>query len=273
LQSLISNLWVLGWSLFFTAALWGGAYSFEFFQPIPNRKPRIGFKEAVLAFALFLSFQLFFLPFLITGVALSLGQSALSLQTRAWMNLGSVVILGVLLLAYTSSLKVRWFSREGALKNIGLGVSAWFLAFPLIVAITQFLTIIFYNWLGFQLEDQMAVKQVKSVQEYPWLFATNLFAIVMVVPLIEEVLFRGFLQESLLKKMSVFKSICLTALLFSLFHFSISQGINNILILTSLFLLGWLLGYLKEKQMSLLPCVALHATFNAISLVQIFVIQ
>ena len=135
------------------------------------------------------------------------------------------------------------------------------------------MTIIFFDWLGFEMEDQMAVKQIKSVQEYPWLFAVNLFAISFVVPFIEELLFRGYLQESLLKKFSAMKSIALTALLFSLFHFSPSQGINNILILTSLFLLACLLGYLKERQRSLLPCIALHSTFNAISLVQIFVIQ
>lgn len=264
---------MLGWSLFFTVAVWGGAYSFGFFHPLQDRKPRIGWKETVLAFALFLAFQLFFLPFLITGIALSIGQTTLSLQTKAWMNLGSIIILGGLLLAYTASLKVQWFSKEGALKNIGLGTICWFLAFPVIVALSQFLTIVFFDWLGFEMVDQMAVKQIKSVQDYPWLFAVNLFAISFVVPFIEELLFRGYLQEILLKKFSAIKSIALTALLFSLFHFSPSQGINNILILTSLFLLACLLGYLKERQRSLLPCIALHSTFNAISLVQIFVIQ
>lgn len=275
MQPLINNLWVLSWSLLFSLAIWGAAFFAGFLRPINDRKPRIGFKETALAFALFLSFQLFVLPILISGIALSLGQTSLSLHSKAWMNLGSIAILGVILVLYVVSLKskVQWFSWEHLVANLKIGLFSWFLAFPVIVALTQVLSIIIFDWLGFPLEEQMAVKQVKSVQEYPILFSANLFAIIFIVPMIEELLFRGFLQESLLKRFSAAQSILITALLFSIFHFSFSQGMNNVLILSSLFMLACLLGYLKERQSSLLPCIALHATFNGISLVQIFLIH
>lgn len=271
----LDSLWVLCWALLITAASWGIAYFLGYFIPLRDRKPRIGAKVALLAFALFLSFQLFVLPLFMTGIALALGQTSLPLQVRAWMNIGSIAILGAILLALTFSLKskVHWFSRANLISNIKFGVGSWLLAFPLIVLITQFLTLVFSDWLGFDLHEQLAVKQVKSVQEFPVLFAVNLAAVAFLVPMIEELLFRGFLQESLLKKFSPALAILLTSLLFSFFHFSLSQGINNILILSSLFVLSCLLGYLKERQQSLIPSIVLHGTFNAISLVQIFAIQ
>lgn len=271
----LDNLWVLCWALLITAATWGAAYFLGYFIPLRNRKPRIGAKEALLAFALFLSFQLFILPSIITGIASILGQDSLPLQVRAWMNIGSIAVLGGILLVWTFSLKskVHWFSSDHLLKNIMFGFSSWFLAFPLIVVITQILTIVFTGWLGFDLQEQLAVKQVKSVQEFPILFSVNLAAVAFLVPMIEELLFRGYLQESLLKKFTPVLAITLTSLLFSFFHFSASQGINNILILSSLFLLSCLLGYLKERQQSLIPSIVLHGTFNTISLVQIFAIQ
>lgn len=271
----LDHLWVLTWALLLTAASWGAAYFLGFFTPLSERKPRIGAKEAVLAFALFLSFQLFILPLLITGIALLLGQTTLSLQAKAWLNIGSIAVLGSVLLALTFSLKskVQWFSDENLFFNIKIGLGCWFLAFPLIVLITQFLTLIFSDWLGFDLQEQLAVKQVKSVQEFPVLFTVNLAAVFLLVPTIEELLFRGFLQESLLKKFTSARAILLTSLIFSLFHFSASQGINNILILSSLFVLSCLLGYLKERQRSLIPSIALHGIFNGISLVQIFLMQ
>ena len=61
----------------------------------------------------------------------------------------------------------------------------------------------------------------------------------------------------------------IASLIFAAFHFSTSQGLNNIELLVSLFVLSCFLGFLYERQESLLASMALHATFNAISILAI----
>lgn len=271
----MDHLWIFLFSLIFTAATWLAVYFSGFFSPLKIRKPFVSFKEAICAFSLFLSMQLLVLPLLIYGVTVYLGNERVSLEVKGWMNLSSIFLLGMILILYTSSLrpKVQWLTFKNGLKNLLIGAGSWVLAFPLIVMITQILTIVFSDWLGYELQEQLAVKQVKSFQEFPFLFAASLFTVTVLVPTIEELLFRGFLQDCLLKKLTMRQSIMATSTLFSLFHFSSSQGMNNVLILTSLFVLSCLLGYLKERQNSLIPAIALHGTFNGISLVQIFLLQ
>ncbi|MBI3211827.1 MAG: CPBP family intramembrane metalloprotease [Simkania negevensis] len=51
----------------------------------------------------------------------------------------------------------------------------------------------------------------------------------------------------------------------TLFHLSSSQGVGNI----SLFIFALYLGFLYEKQCSLFASIALHMTFNSISVIRI----
>jgi uncharacterized protein len=64
-------------------------------------------------------------------------------------------------------------------------------------------------------------------------------------------------------------SILLASLIFAFFHFSYSQGIDNIEVITSLFVFSCFLGFVYERQQSLWASVGLHALFNAISVVLI----
>lgn len=84
---------------------------------------------------------------------------------------------------------------------------------------------------------------------------------VIIAPLIEEIVFRGVFQTSLLR---VFRGMRWPALLvasavFSVIHFSVVpwQG------LISLFVLGLVFGYVYERTGSLLTPILAHAVFNA----------
>jgi membrane protease YdiL (CAAX protease family) len=82
------------------------------------------------------------------------------------------------------------------------------------------------------------------------------------VALHEEFLFRGVLQTLLVKYIGVFQGICLTAILFTLYHMGATtpDTLNFILI----FLAGLILGLIYLKTGSLLTVVLVHAIDDAL---------
>jgi membrane protease YdiL (CAAX protease family) len=102
--------------------------------------------------------------------------------------------------------------------------------------------------------------------ENPVLFPIIVILISIVVPVLEELLFRGCLQSWISQKLGKIKAILITSIVFALFHFSRSQGLSNLELFAALFVLSCYLGYLYERQQSLLAPIALHSIFNAISI-------
>ncbi len=82
------------------------------------------------------------------------------------------------------------------------------------------------------------------------------FPLCLLVPLCEELLFRGFLLHAL----PVAIGLPLSSVLFACAH-----GLN--LFVLPLFLFGWFLGLLALRTKSLLPSVLFHGLFNALTLV------
>ena len=102
-------------------------------------------------------------------------------------------------------------------------------------------------------EDQLTVamfKQLNGLQS-----AVIAFFICLLVPFVEELLFRGVLMQSL----PVAIGLPFSALLFALAH-----GVN--VYLFPLFLTGWMLGMLRLRTGSLLVSICAHAAFNTVSL-------
>lgn len=102
----------------------------------------------------------------------------------------------------------------------------------------------------------------------PILIAT-LFSILIFAPIAEEFLFRYALQNYLKKYIKAKHAIIIAGLCFALLHISPSQGIGNIALIASLWMLGVFLGWVYERQGSLVASITLHMTFNVISTIQI----
>jgi hypothetical protein len=82
--------------------------------------------------------------------------------------------------------------------------------------------------------------------------------VAVVVPICEEIIFRGMILRGLLARYQPLKAILLSALFFGAFHMNLPQFVNA-------FLIGLFLGYLYFKTHSLLFCISVHACNNAIS--------
>jgi uncharacterized protein len=87
----------------------------------------------------------------------------------------------------------------------------------------------------------------------------SFLAIVVVAPLVEELLFRGIILRGLLTRMSAWKAVVLSSLLFGAMHANIHQLVD-----AGAFAL--LLGWLYVRFRSTLPCILLHAVINALAM-------
>lgn len=91
----------------------------------------------------------------------------------------------------------------------------------------------------------------------------GLFVVLAVImaPLTEELLFRGWLYTSLRAKIGVIAGILVTAVLFALAHWEKSH-----LYALAVFPVGLALGFFRERSGSLLASMTFHAVYNAAAL-------
>ena len=96
--------------------------------------------------------------------------------------------------------------------------------------------------------------------EEPFSLALLIITIVIIAPIGEEFLFRGFLQTGLEKAWNdVTKAILFSSLFFAVIHF-------NPFWIIQIYVLGVLLGFLAWKTNSIIPCIIFHVIINATSL-------
>lgn len=108
--------------------------------------------------------------------------------------------------------------------------------------------------------------------DLPTLFGADatglILAIVMVVvvgPVVEEAVFRGALLEGLMARLGPWPAIIVQALLFAAFH-------RSLWLLFPTFVLGVALGWLAHTRKNLWPSIALHALYNALTVVAAFLV-
>lgn len=85
-----------------------------------------------------------------------------------------------------------------------------------------------------------------------------LFTVVVVAGIVEEMLFRGFLQNIMEQNGGILKSILVPAFVFSVFHFN-PWGVLQI------FAIGAVLGMLSWRSQSILPCIVAHGVHNGVA--------
>ncbi len=84
-------------------------------------------------------------------------------------------------------------------------------------------------------------------------------ALVVVAPVAEEIFFRGIVYNAWLREFGVWRAIIGSAALFALIH-------GSIFVIPAIFGLGIALALLYRRTGSLPASMAMHATFNGITL-------
>jgi len=131
----------------------------------------------------------------------------------------------------------------------GWGIVAWIVASALTYAIVLLL-----ERVGLE-PDQQAAERVIGFLE-PWLVV---LAVVILAPIAEEVFFRGVAFNAWLRERGRRFAYIGSASLFAAIHVSLVS-------LVPIFLLGLALAWVYRRTQSLVAPIAMHATFNAISI-------
>ena len=96
-----------------------------------------------------------------------------------------------------------------------------------------------------------------------WGLLLSIALVVIVAPLVEEVVFRGVLQDAFAAEWDWRVAIALSAGLFALYHLILWLFIP-------LFALGVACGWLAHTRRTLLPAISLHAAYNVLPVVIAF---
>ncbi len=201
-----------------------------------------------------------------------------SIGIATWMNFLTSTLIAFAIAIYvfciprTISLKVwRRNIHSSYLEDFKFAAIAWIISFPFVIFLNQlFDSILHAISHSSALPDQLAVRFLKMTFNDPLYFCLTITTVVVLAPIIEETLFRGFLQSFIRQHFGSKISILLTAFCFSFFHYSPEQGLANISIIGSLFVFALFLGFVYDRQGSLAASMALHSYFNTINVINLY---
>ena len=162
---------------------------------------------------------------------------------------------------YIKESLARYFLTDAKVLVAGI------LSFVLFCVVAAVLSLAFGIFKG----DLAAAFAFPDLKSDPDVIGWGYFLLALVPGIWEELAFRGWIQTSLLKKFSPWISVFLSALFFSLFHFSnlIHQDLTQVIlgvIMAFFFGIGW--GWLVFKSGSVVPVIISHYLVD--SLGQIF---
>ncbi len=141
------------------------------------------------------------------------------------------------------------------------GLVGFCMCLPL-VAMSAKLTEWLYITFRWELENQPILEMVSNVDG--WMNWVSLFLLVgFIGPLLEEVVFRGFLHTWLHQKLGLVPGLLLQAILFAVIHAHTAS-------LLPLFCLAVLLGLVYIYTRRLMACVWVHALYNTMTLIVTF---
>lgn len=253
-------------------------------QPI-----HISLSETITPFILYLSlgtlvttsFFLFDNHFKFTHFFSSKESSQVDL--KPWINFFSFIIVALLLLLYCHfqnrrilqaffGTRIRIKKNRHFFQKISYGIYYCLITLPFILLIgncVNFCLLFLFN--PIDNSEQIAVQHLKSTLSHYPLFICTCLLLTIFVPFIEEILFRGYLQHYLSQYFHTKYTIFLSSMTFTLFHFSPSQGLTNVPLLSSLFCLSCFLSLVYKRSGSLWSPIALHSFFNLFSIINIFI--
>ena len=94
--------------------------------------------------------------------------------------------------------------------------------------------------------------------------------IVLLAPVTEELLFRGALLRSLLRRVSPAVAVLISAVVFGLVHALGDPSVGTVIAMPAIILLGVVSGYQAARTGNLSRSILLHVGFNALSVVFLF---
>jgi membrane protease YdiL (CAAX protease family) len=158
-------------------------------------------------------------------------------------------------------------NRSTALSDYLKGLSLFVFTYPSVFLTAQLIGFLTALLFPESKNQQIVISLLKNLRETPLIFFSLSLYLIFIVPFLEELLFRGFLQTTLRKITPLKLNIFLTSLVFAGFHYSALQGISNIELMSALFVLSCFLCYFQEKGSSIFIPIGVHSAFNLFNIV------
>ena len=197
------------------------------------------------------------------GIACFIGEPTGEALPDPWLL---PALLGVSTLGSLATVAVVWawartrtgavgLGLAGASKASAAGSGLWLLCLPLLFGLSVVWQWILLQWRG-EMLSQVLVGYFKDASGAPLAVAALLG--IVVIPFLEEVIFRGFLQSALVSRLGARFGVILTSLLFALLH-----GLPSFV---PILVLALLLGELRQRTGSLWASYAVHLFHNGLQI-------
>lgn len=245
------------------------------------RKINAAHKFEVLGLVTILGFSLYLVPPYVTAFLVAIGIGLFGVgaaQAEVWFDTTAAiftftfiteVIVVVALLYLLKFLRQSWKDIgvvKPKLRDLGFmlaGFGVYLVTYMVVANVLQ-------GTLDFEQRQELGFNtEVYGINL--WLVFISL---VVLPPLVEEILFRGFLYTQLRRAFNVLWAAILISLLFGAAHLQVGSG-NPLLWVAAVdtFILSLVLVYLREKTGSIWAGVGVHALKNFVAFIILFVLK
>lgn len=153
------------------------------------------------------------------------------------------------------------------LKDVGLAIVGFFVYLVLYVVIALVARLIFPT-LDFQQEQRLGFETAAAGGQLVLVF----ISLVILPPLVEEVLARGFLYTGLKTKLPIWAAAVITSVMFAVAHLQFGSGAPLLWVAAiDTFTLSLVLVYLRERTGNLGASIALHMLKNGLAFTLLFI--
>ncbi|HMR72705.1 MAG TPA: type II CAAX endopeptidase family protein, partial [Candidatus Saccharibacteria bacterium] len=160
-----------------------------------------------------------------------------------------------------SLLDVLGLTKPPRLSMVTWAIFLWGLYFAASLVVVLLLSMLQLPGIDLQQEQEIGFRNLQQGYE----FVAAFVALVVVAPLFEEIIFRGYLYGRLRRQSGIIFSMIITSLVFGLVHFQWNVGID-------VFVLSLFLCFAREKFDSIWPGVFIHAFKNGIAYTLLFIL-
>lgn len=226
---------------------------------------------------------IFYISQIIAGAGVSiypLMEGWSNAQTNAWLTNSVGAQFVYILLAETIAIASIWqflklfrsnFAAIGLIKprwsDIGYGLLAvpvYYVLYLITVGVVSYLVP------GFKIDQTQQIGFENVHGALPLLL--TFVSLVIIPPIAEEIMARGFLYSSLKKAMRIIPAALLTSLLFASAHLPMGGDAGPLYVAAvDTFILSLVLIYLREKTGGLAASMTLHAFKNGVAFMALFV--
>jgi membrane protease YdiL (CAAX protease family) len=159
---------------------------------------------------------------------------------------------------------------SGDWKKLARGVVAGVIIYPLVIASSWVVGCCVNFFTGEAKAPQIAIEILNSLSGSRGLLGVTVVTMTTVVPFVEEILFRGYLQSFLYGIVHPTLATITTACAFAAIHYAPIQKGTNYDILAGLFVFSIFSSRIRLKEDSIYCSIGLHASFNATSIALYF---